>query len=132
MADAVVANMQACEDELEATHDAFLIYPGMGPMLYLTADGRVLEDGRAWDGAAVVELTGCQATQALAVGALNTGIPALLDLLPPAPEGAGTCPTCGGTHYYRPHPQHGPFPCFDCGALGWIPVPDPAPGDPTA
>jgi hypothetical protein len=45
-----------CEDmdrlqvEVEDEYDAFLLDPGMGPMTYLTSDGRVLRDFRTWNG----------------------------------------------------------------------------------
>jgi hypothetical protein len=41
-------------DEVERSHDAFLMHPGMGPALYLTAGRRVLNDSRDWDQASEV------------------------------------------------------------------------------
>lgn len=120
-ANAYVSAMNEWEDELERTHDAFLLYPGMGPMLYLTADGRVLEDSRGWDGDAVVELTGDQANAALVVGAKKTGISALLDLLPPRPPDGKVCPKCSGTRVAEPIEGFGSeFPCDMCGSRGWL------------
>ncbi|WP_437944237.1 hypothetical protein WMF27_15715 [Sorangium sp. So ce281] len=39
--------MSSWQDEVEDKYDAFLLDPGMGPMTYLTSDGRVLEDLRS-------------------------------------------------------------------------------------
>ena len=35
-------------DDIERTHAAFLIDPGLGPATYLAADGRVLWDDDRW------------------------------------------------------------------------------------
>jgi hypothetical protein len=112
--------MNRWQDEIEEAHDAFLLYPGMGPMLYLTADGRVLEDGRGWDGDDIVELDGDRADVAIAVGAKTTGINELLELLPPQPPDATTCAQCSGTRWSQLHPgvPH-EFPCTACSARGW-------------
>jgi len=83
--------MDAWQDEVERAYDAFLLDPGMGPMVYLTADGRVLWDERGWDGDGVVEVTGVDARASLVVGARKTGLAALRALLPPAPAGAVVC-----------------------------------------
>jgi len=90
-------------------------------MLYLTADGRVLEDSRGWDGDAVVELTGEQANAALVIGAKKTGISGLLDLLPPRPPDGKVCPKCNGTRTAEPIEGFGQkFPCDMCGSRGWL------------
>ena len=116
-----VRSMHTWQDEIEAAHDAFLLDPGMGPMVYLTADGRILEDSRGWDGDAVVELTGDQANAALVVGAKKTGIPELLDLIPPPPPDARQCPKCKGARTAEPVEGFGlKFPCDACGSRGWI------------
>lgn len=115
-----VRAMTTWQDEIERTYDAFLLYPGMGPMLYLTSDGRVFEDGRGWDGDDIIELDGDRANLAIVVGAKTTGIIELLDLLPPAPPDATTCSKCSGTRWAQVHPgvPHD-FPCTACGARGW-------------
>jgi hypothetical protein len=116
-----VHSMDSWEDEIEAAHDAFLLYPGMGPMLYLTAAGRILEDSRGWDGDAVAELTGVQANAALVIGAKKTGIPGLLGLIPPMPSGARLCPKCNGMRVAEPVAGFGhELPCVVCGSHGWV------------
>jgi hypothetical protein len=121
-AGALYANsMDAWQDEVERAHDAFLLDPGMGPMAYLTADGRVLWDERGWDGDGVVEVTGRDARAALVVGARKTGLAALLTLLPAAPAGAVVCPTCKGTCLAALAPGiAGEFPCRACACCGWV------------
>lgn len=120
VAEEYVAAMGGWQDEVEAEHDAFLLDPGMGPMTYLTADGRILEDLRGWDGDDVREVEGNRVFIALVVGAKKTGIAELLDVLPAPPPGAATCSKCAGTRWSRPGPgfDHA-FPCFECHALGW-------------
>jgi hypothetical protein len=114
-------SMDSWEDEVENAHDAFLLYPGMGPMLYLTADGRILEDSRGWDGDAVVELTGDQANAALVIGAMKTRIPDLLTLIPSMPAGARVCPKCRGARVAEPIEGFGhQLPCDSCGSRGWV------------
>lgn len=113
--------MDSWENELEVAHNAFLLDPGMGPMLYLTADGRVLEDSRGWDGDSVVELDGDGANAAIVIGAKKTGIVELLDLLPARPPEATICPKCQGTRMCEPMPGFGAeHPCATCGSRGWI------------
>ncbi len=68
-AQSYVAAMSSWQDEIETQHDAFLLDPGMGPMVYLTADGRILQDSRGWDGDVVVEVVGYKANAALLIGA---------------------------------------------------------------
>jgi len=81
-----VLAMDRLQEEVEKEHDAFLLEPGMGPMRYLTVDGRVLTDGRSWDGAPLREATDTEAIAALVTGAEKTGIRELLGLLPPCPS----------------------------------------------
>ena len=119
VAERYVAAMGDWQDEVETAHDAFLLDPGMGPMTYLTADGRVLEDLRGWDGDDVREAEGDEVFVAIVVGASKTGIVELLDLLPEAPLGAVACPTCGGTRWFELGPDLR-FVCRECRALGWI------------
>ena len=115
-----VGAMNSWEDEMEREHDAFLLDPGMGPMLYLTADGRILEDMRGWDGDAVNELTEEKAYAALVIGAKKTGIAELLDLIPAAPVGAETCARCKGKRTAEPVEGFGhELPCDACGCRGW-------------
>lgn len=100
-----VAGMDASQQEIEETLDAFLLDPGFGPMTYLTADGRVFFDNRTFEGTDPEFAVSLEdAVAALVVGAKKTGIPALLDLIPPFPEGLD-CPLCQGRRWAKPTPK---------------------------
>jgi hypothetical protein len=45
-AEAFCSDMNRLQAEVEDAYDAFLLDPGMGPMTYLTSDGRILCDHR--------------------------------------------------------------------------------------
>jgi hypothetical protein len=96
---AVVQGMQNLQLEVEDAHDAFLLDPGMGPMVYLTAKGHVLIDGRSWDGEPLREASEDEAIAALVVGARKTGIAELVDLIPHPPADAVSCPMCKESRY---------------------------------
>lgn len=107
------------QDEVEDEHDAFLLYPGMGPMLYLTHTGVVLVDERSWDGEAVREAKDdYEAIGALVVGAKITGIASLLDLVPPKPVAGQSCPKCSGSRWMRL--GAGEMVCVECSGRGWV------------
>lgn len=107
--------------EVEEANDAFLIDEGMGPMFFLGADGRVLVDGRAWDGEGLREASEGEAIGTLTLAARNTGIDALLELIPKAPKNASECPVCGGTRWAEPVPgfRH-KMVCVLCLGRGWV------------
>lgn len=121
LARSYVAQMDTLQHEVEAAHDAFLLDPGMGPMIYLSADGRVLEDGRSWDGAELRELTSeDKIIAALVVGASKTGVEELLTLIPAAPPEARQCPRCQGARRAALIPgQATLFICTMCHGRGW-------------
>jgi hypothetical protein len=92
-----VDGMNHLQSQVEAEYDAFLLDPRMGPMTYLTADGRILWDHRTWDGADLEIVTSLdEAVASVVVGARKTGIQDLLSLIP-ALENGQTCPRCDGT-----------------------------------
>lgn len=108
-------------DPVEAEYDAFCLYPELGPAFYLTADGRVLEDGRGWDNSPLQEATDDMASATLVIGAQLMGIPALLDLVPPPPTDAVVCPMCKGTRWAKPAPNFpGELICLSCWGRGWM------------
>jgi len=118
-ADLYVQLMDTSQDEVEAAYDAFLLDPGMGPMTYLTADGRVLQDERTWDGDAVCEVQDAELeSKCIVVGAKKTGIRELLDLLPERPPDAVICGRCDGARWSLLFNHL--HPCMGCGALGWV------------
>lgn len=115
-----VSGMDFLQDEVENEHDAFLLDPGMGPMIYLTADGRILFDERSWDGKPLREAQSDEVVSALVVGAKKTGIAGLLELLPSRPHDGLQCPKCHGSRWARLVPTFEPeFVCLLCGGLGW-------------
>ena len=92
-------------------------------MLYLTSDGRIVEDSRGRDGDGVTELDGYGANAALVTGARKTGIAELVNLIEPAPPDAKVCEKCRGSRMAEPVPGCGhEFPCEACGCLGWVKV----------
>ena len=118
-----VDGMSQMQREVEDKHDAFLLDPGMGPMLFITADGRVLTDGRSWDGEELREATDDEAVGALVVGAKKTKIQALLALIPSASDGGLTCPMCDGRRSAEPVAGFGhELVCLLCMGRGWVTV----------
>ena len=113
-----VSGMNTLQNEVENEHDAFLLDPGMGPMIYLTADGRILFDERSWDGAPLREAQSDEVVGALVIGAKKTGIVGLLDLLPVRPVGGLQCPQCQGSRWERLVPALEIVRPL-CGGLGW-------------
>lgn len=115
--------MDSTQREVEEQFDAFLLDPGMGPMTYITADGRILEDMRTWDGNEVVEVTSLNvAIASLAVGARKTGIQELLDLIPSLVGGV-VCPLCHGHRFLalqNAEDQSGGIICILCHGRGEV------------
>ena len=107
-------------DDVTESESAFLLDPGLGPALYLAADGRVLVDSRDWDGSPLREANDDEAVAAIVVGAEKTGLPELLSLLPPAPPGATTCSGCDGQRWNTQIPPHRLL-CGKCWGRGWLP-----------
>lgn len=118
---AFVEGMHAMQTEVEDREDAFLLDPGMGPMTYLTTDGRVLEDHRSWDGDGLREATFDEAIAALVVGAKKTGIADLLSLVPVCPDDGSRCPCCEGDRWDKPLRDRGlEIICGLCRGRGWM------------
>lgn len=115
--DRFVEGMDQLQDEVENQHDAFLLDPGMGPMIYITSDGRVLLDMRSWDGEPMREATEDEGIAALVVGAKKTSIGELLDLIPVRPPDGLQCPMCSGTRWFTF--GEGQLVCLLCRGRGW-------------
>jgi hypothetical protein len=114
--DSLLALLHAAQAqvEVEGEIEAFLMFPGLGPAYYLTADGRVLVDASDWDGSPIGEASDEDAISAIAAGVRVAGVRELLELLPVAPPGASPCASCGGERY---NPSG--FVCNECGGRGW-------------
>jgi hypothetical protein len=115
--------------EVEDMYDAFLLDPGMGPMMYITSDGRFLRDDRTWDGEGIqFETSLDRVISTLVVGAKKTGIAGLLALLPQRPSSAATCSTCSGHRWWtiQSSPinpdtgRQGSLVCPTCYGRGWV------------
>jgi hypothetical protein len=112
-------DMDRQQAEVEDRYDAFLLDPGMGPMTYITSDGRILRDSRTWDGEGIQFETSLDGViSALVVGAKKTGFVSLLDLIPPLENGT-RCSTCHGTRWF--HSQIGEVVCPTCRGRGECP-----------
>ncbi len=120
---AFAQGMDAMQLEVEDREDAFLLDPGMGPMTYLTADGRVLEDYRTWFGDAVHEASLDEAIPRLVVGARKTALPMLLQLIPACPAQGLPCTGCDGERWDLRAREHGlETVCGRCRGRGWMPL----------
>lgn len=121
-AKAFVAGMDALQLEVEDAEDAFLLDPGMGPMTYLAADGRILLDHRTWDDGGLRETTEeNEAIGALVVGAKKTGLRELLSLIPACPPGGSPCPQCDEERLDKTLLEKGlKIICTRCRGRGWV------------
>lgn len=121
MAGKYVDGMNNLEEQVEREYDAFLLDPGMGPMTYLAADGRIIVDSRAWDGEGIhVESSPDMAIAAVVVGAKKTGLPELLAIIPRLDPGS-TCPRCCGRRWAPLSPGiEGEMVCLMCFGRGEV------------
>lgn len=101
--------------EMSKWGEAFLLDPGLDPSLWLLADGRVIQDERAF-GNAIRETSDEEAIGALVIGAKKTGIADLLTLLPTRPPHARECRRCGGNGWV---PLGREVVCPECHGAGW-------------
>jgi hypothetical protein len=114
-------------DEITREYDAFLLDAGLGPVTYLSTDGRVIwDDSIGGDCVWGVEGTSAEAYMAIVAGAHKTGVTRLLDLLPKRPPDAIDCRECDGSGWFNSHGQlvdvNGQpfsFVCTACAGLGW-------------
>ncbi|MCG8352936.1 MAG: hypothetical protein MI924_34660 [Chloroflexales bacterium] len=119
LAKAFCEDMDRLQAEVEDEYDAFLLDPGMGPMTYITTDGRILNDYRTWDGEGIqFETSLDRVVASLVVGAEKTGVASLLNLIP-ALENGVPCTTCNGTRWFKL--QNGEIVCPTCSGRGECP-----------
>ena len=109
--------------DIELSHDAFLLFPGMGPALFLTSDGRVFKDSRDWDESIPIEEgSDDDAVAALVIGAENLDLPDLLELLPKPTPGSIPCSLCKGTRWFSFNDYYGKpakILCSECRGRGY-------------
>lgn len=109
--------------DIELNEDAFLLFPGMGPALYLTSDGRVLKDRRDWDESLPIEEgSDDDAVAALVIGAEDLDLPELLELIPAPLPSAQSCTRCGGSRWFTFKDHFGKTArviCPDCAGRGY-------------
>jgi hypothetical protein len=113
-------------DDIVLREDAFVLFGGMGSPMYLTADGRVLVDpvwehlgDPGWEQREDLrEATEDEAIGALVIGAQDSGITELLDLIPKRPGAARDCPTCSGQRWATYGGMR--LICFTCHGRGWV------------
>jgi hypothetical protein len=110
-------------DEVTSSQDAFLLFGGMGPCLYITSAGTFLSGPDLDETFLFREAEDDEAVSALVIGAKRTGIEALLDLVPAAPPGAHLCDFCQGKRWDPLRDTTGEWPivvCRQCAGRGWI------------
>jgi len=123
-------------DDVTRFEDTVCLFPGLGPPLYLTRDGRILA-GPCWpdDPPETRSATDDEAVGALVLGCKQYDCPELLAFLPPRPDAAMTCPDCSGTHWFRGQTADGQaleILCPTCGGRGWTPATPSEGGSPRA
>jgi hypothetical protein len=109
-------------DDIARDYDAFLLDAGLGPGVYLSADGSVVWDDDVWG----VTATRGEALASIVAGAKKTRIGALLSLLPQRPSDASDCPDCSASGWFDAQGQlqdlHGQLcsvVCMTCAGMGW-------------
>ncbi len=103
-------------DEVTRRERAFLVSSGLGPVLYLTEDGRVLSDASDWDGPPLGQGGDDEAVATIVLAAERFDIPELLEVLPRAPALASPCDLCGGARWLQLPPR---VVCYRCAGRGW-------------
>jgi hypothetical protein len=109
-------------DSTSVKHGALWLHTDLGPVYYLTRDGRVLSEDVILE-TPIEEAPYRAALSALILGARHLGAPELLSLLPVRPVEAPDCVPCLGTGRWRlpgeTTPPNATILCPDCGGLGW-------------
>lgn len=116
---------QLADGHLDSTsieHDALWLHTDMGPVYYLTRDGRVLSEDVILR-TPIEEAPHRAALSALILGAEHLDAPELLSLLPGRPVAVPDCVGCSGTGRWKlpgeTSPPNATILCPECGGLGW-------------
>jgi hypothetical protein len=112
-------------DPVERAHDAFLLFGGMGPCVYLRRSGAFLVGAdELWGEHRTRAASPDEACAALVIAAHRLHLPALLALLPARPDSAADCSHCQGQRWspLLTAPDGAPaLICPRCHGRGWLP-----------
>lgn len=112
-------------DEITQSHQAFLLFNGLGDPSYLTGDGWVLIDERWWiENGKIRKATSSEVIANLILGIRTTGVEELRSLLPQRENHSEDCSLCHGTGWFQFGIQVSSrepckIICPSCAGLGW-------------
>ena len=110
-------------DEVERTHNAILLYGGMGPCRYVTRKGVFLIGADMdWGEPETREANEDESCVILVSAARRFQMPELLGYLPTRPPEAFDCTNCSGNSWDPVKGANGEWPVVICGACsgrGW-------------
>jgi len=105
-------------DPVEQEYDAFMLFGGMGPCVYVRRAGTFLVGAdETWNVPETREATPEEATMSLVIAARRFEMPSLLSLLPQRPENAAECAQCHGQRWDLSWPA---LVCEQCHGRGWF------------
>lgn len=102
------------------SEDAVVMFYGLGDLLYLTFDGRIIVENMLDDVAPREAEKLTEATSAIVVGAKIHKFPELLSILPKRGKNAVDCENCSATGWIEIGEDSFSIVCQQCGGLGWI------------
>lgn len=110
-------------DPVEVEQDAFRLFGGMGPCMYVTRSGEFLIGADpTFDEPVLRSASDDEAIESLVIGSLRLALPELLELVPSRPGDAGNCPVCKGQRWHPIRSIAGAWPiaiCTACHGRGW-------------
>ena len=118
-------------DPVESEHDAFRLFGGMGPCLYVTRAGDFLVGkDEFFDEPVTRGASDDEAITALVIGATRLELSELLSFVPRRPSEASECGVCRGRRWHPIKSALGEWPiviCTLCHGRGWA-VAEPSTG----
>jgi len=104
-------------DAVERERDAFQLFGGMGPCLYVTRTGEFLVGAdEVFDEPELRSADENEAITALVIG--SKLVPELLELTPGRPEGVNVCGQCEGSRWFPLGSNV--IICTKCRGRGWV------------